>query len=169
MPVDPESIANFGLGAVGDGFLGIVDLATNTLYLALAEPQTDNPYTPAPPPITPARHSRIGGVLREPLPGAGGHAILAGWVGIFAVQVGRGNARGNAFGFSIIKREAGSFTVYSFRSGFNQQLSAALPRNPLTLEFSAQSARTLPQQHIETILLPLLDSIGTRIIGNKGY
>lgn len=154
MPIDAESIGNFRRGAVQDSFLGIVDTATNTMYLSLAQRQDGRD-------IDRERYSEIRGVTRDPLPGAGGHATLANWAGIAAVQVGVGNAAGNAFGFSLVKTGTTTFEVGTFRSGFNRQYLGARPGFATGTD---NEERTLPEPLIMGTLLPELTAglAGTR-------
>lgn len=154
MPIDAESIANFRRGAVQDSFLGIVDTVTNAMYLSLAQRQDGRA-------IDRERYSMIGGTTRDPLPGAGGHATLAGWAGIQAQQVGVGNAVGNAFGFSLVKTGTTTFSVGTFRSGFNRQQVGARPGFAIGTD---NEERTLPEPVIWTTLLPELTAglAGTR-------
>lgn len=155
MPIDAESLDNFRRGSTGDSFLGIIDLSNTTLYLALAERQDGAA-------IDRDRHSTIGARRRDPLPGAGGHAQLATWAGVHAAQVGAGAAVGNAIGFSIVKTGLRSFTVGTFRSGFNSQYIGEA--RPGFAAGGANEARTLAQDRILNTLLPELTAglAGTR-------
>ncbi|SFD58537.1 hypothetical protein [Pseudoalteromonas denitrificans] len=148
MAIHPEAVSNFQQGIVDDSFLGIVDVSSGTLYLALAERLDKKP-------ILPERHSRVAGVKRKPLPGGGGHTMLATWNGVAAYQVKKGVAFGDAFGFSLIKKGAAKFEIGTFRSGLNRQQSGAKPNYALSKSEDAEQ-RTLPQDKILNKLLPAL-------------
>jgi hypothetical protein len=145
MPISHESIENFRRGILGDSFLGIVHVETTPMmYLALAGKPDEIPRS---------RYSVIGGTPRPPLEAWGGHAKLAGWVGIAAEQVARGRVIGKAFGFSLKKTGVANFNIATFRSGFNGQYPGPKPR---FAQRDEDGGRTLSQEQILHILLPEL-------------
>jgi len=150
MAIHPEAIDNFQRGIFNDSYLGVVNVSTGTLYLALAERRDTNP-------ILPERHSIVDGQKRAPLPGSGGHTILANWNHIIAFQVKKGVALGDAFGFSLIKKGDAKFEIGTFRSGLNRQKEGSKPNYAHDKSADAEQ-RTLPQEKILNQLLPALTS-----------
>ncbi|MFS1526275.1 hypothetical protein ACL7TT_19605 [Microbulbifer sp. 2304DJ12-6] len=162
MAVTDESIENFQRGRVGDSFLGVViydpEKDEYSLHLALALRQ-DNQDIPNDADTQQNRLSRINGVIRSPLPGSGGHSQLVNWAGGQAVQIARGQAQGNAIGFSIIKDGAGSYKIGTYRSGFNTQHSG---RRPGFATRAGNADRTLIERDIASMLSELNANIRTK-------
>lgn len=143
MAVTGESLANFQRGIIGDSFLVVYGTLTRETHFGIAE-RRDGAAVP------PTRQSNIGGVLRAVLGAAGGHAQIANWAGIQAIQVAGGVAQGSAAGCSIRKTGARTWEVDTLRSGFNTQFAVATnPRHPGTPP--AELLRTLPMAYVQVI------------------
>ena len=144
MQIVKESTDNFNRGIADDSFLGIVafpkketpvNYNVGVIYLALAQ-RRDGAVIPQ------ERFSTIRGVELQPLPGGGGHAIMARAAGVIATQVAQGVAEGSAFGFSIIKTGDNAMKIGTYRSGFNRQYSGNRPA--LAPPGTINHDRTLP-------------------------
>lgn len=129
MQIALESTENFNRGIADDSFLGIVafpkketpiNYSTGVIYLALAQ-RRDATVIPA------GRFSTLKGVEMQPLPGGGGHAIMARAAGVIATQIAQGVAEGSAMGFSIIKTGDAAMRIATYRSGFNRQYPGKRP------------------------------------------
>jgi hypothetical protein len=117
MAVTQESIQNFRRARNGDAFLGIQNLNTQEIHLALCWPRDAGIYNP---PMS--QHSWIGRQRIDPLPGAGGHSQLAQYAGVpGARQIGPRQAAGDAVGFSIIKRSHNEYEIGTWIAGLNGQ------------------------------------------------
>jgi hypothetical protein len=151
--IHPDSLENFRKGIPGDSFLGILvhDPASgdNTIHLTMAQRRDGMG-------IDPERHSRLGGAVRDPLPGAGGHATMSNWAGVNAVQVGAGAALGNARGFSIEKIDDNSFKIGTYRSGLNGQDDPGAQARPGFARGTGDEMRTLNEESVRSVLTPLL-------------
>jgi hypothetical protein len=151
--IDPDSLENFKKGIPGDSYLGILvnNPATgdNAIHLALAQ-RLDGME------IDRERYSRIGGDIRDPLPGAGGHGQLSNWAGVNAVQLGAGVAAGDARGFSIEKIDDTSFRIGTYRSGLNGQDDPAAQARPGFARGTGNELRTLNEASVMSVLTPLL-------------
>jgi hypothetical protein len=157
MPLTQESLDNFQRGAVGDSFLGVVvydqNANTYTIHLSLAV-RLDGVQ------IEQDRYSRIGGIIRAPLPAAGGHAQIVNWAGGQAQQIAQGQAIGQAIGFSIVKSAANAFKPGTFRSGFNSQHAGDRPGFAKGTDNEARTLR-------ESDIWPLLHELTQPLMGGR--
>ena len=119
MKVTQESLNNFRRAPLNSTLMGIRDMRTNRIHLALQSVRGAENFE--------GQLSTIEGNTVNPLPRNQGHSILARHAGLPVTSVPL-RATGPAIGFTIEKTGNNTYEVTSWQSGLNTQ--ASVSRHP---------------------------------------